>query len=116
MANKKFKDNNTLDSSQVYDASTNSILGNVLKCGLFGQYGGNDLNSCIAAGVYNFTPDTLNKPINYAYGAVLVIVSSGWVHNNDDNWVWQICFTTSQLMYMRQKINNNSWSSWKQII
>lgn len=118
MANKKFTDNNTLDSSQVYDTGTNATMNFIAKRGLFGQGSGGDLNNCLSSGVYSFVPDTKNLPYQnqYIYGAVLVIVSDGWTHNNNNNWIWQIAFTTNNTIYTRQKINDSNWSSWKQII
>lgn len=118
MTVKKFKGGNTLDSSQVYDAATDASLDYIAKRVAFGQPAiGGDLDNCISSGVYSFGPSVSNKPINnsWCYGAVLVIVSDGWSHNNNNNWVWQLCFTTSQLMFMRQKINDNAWSDWKRV-
>lgn len=81
-----------------------------------GQYRA-DLNTATAVGVYNFGPDTLNKPID-GYGAVEVFVSDGLAHNNTNNWIWQRAVVVesgrpfNRMVWLRKKINNGAWEEW----
>ncbi len=81
-----------------------------------GQYRA-DLNAATTVGVYNFGPDTLNKPID-GYGAVEVFVSDGLAHNNTNNWIWQRAVVVesgppfNRMVWLRKKINSGAWEAW----
>lgn len=75
-----------------------------------------DLNQCQSVGVYFWNPVTSNIPRQNSYGAILVICSNGYVHDNSTNWIWQIGFETgTDTIYLRKKVNEGSWVNWRSI-
>lgn len=56
------------------------------------------------------------KPGGSGYGQGISIVSTGKTHNNSNNWITQLAFSTSQDdMYFRGKTNAGSWGSWHEV-
>lgn len=115
MANKKFTDDNTLDSTQIYDTRIGEKLSNVLNYTLAGHEGFcADLDDYTSPGVYPYFTGTAHIP-TYGYGAILNILNWG-THKISTNWLWQIAFDTNNHIYIRTKINDGAWGEWKQII
>lgn len=75
----------------------------------------NNLNTCYTAGIYGYVSTTTGAP-NSTYGHILVTVSSGNTHNNQNNWINQLAFATDGYIYHREKVNDSGWRDWEKII
>lgn len=74
-----------------------------------------NLNTCYTAGIYGYGPTSTGAP-NSTYGHILVTVSSGNTHNNQNNWINQLAFATDGYIYHREKVNDGGWRDWEKII
>ncbi|HFI0274110.1 TPA: DUF859 family phage minor structural protein [Streptococcus suis] len=91
---------------------------------MVGHYGSkytNDFNTTAVAGFYNFSGQPNGRPpqeTGTIWGVLEVINSHRMDETNPTNsasWVYQICRTTTQKIYTRERINQGNWSSWKQL-
>lgn len=115
MANKKFKDGNTLDSSQIYNSYLNMDLSTIISYIFVGHNNPvTDLDLVTDVGINSYTPTTANIPSN-GYGVILNILNLGAIKTNT-NWLFQIALDTNNLIFMRVKINASPWSTWKQVL
>ena len=73
-----------------------------------------DLNSCDALGFYMFDASTNNRPSSYG---ICFTISTSKPKDIGDGWVFQMAFDTgtAQKIYLRQRINNGSWTNWTSI-
>lgn len=75
-----------------------------------------NVNDWLNYGSYGFGTNNANRPNNENYGMIWNFVSNSDAHNNTDNWIWQLGLTTtSDSMYLRRKVNNDSWTTWKSL-
>lgn len=61
---------------------------------------------------FGWNDSTVGRPDIYGQG--LTFVSSGIEHNNSNNWITQLGFSTSNKAYFRTKVNSSPWGSWKE--
>ncbi|MCG7502377.1 hypothetical protein MHM83_10885 [Tenacibaculum sp. Mcav3-52] len=59
---------------------------------------------------------TTGLPAPGTYGQGLSFVSSTSIHNDSNNWITQLGFSTSQKAYFRTKVNSGPWGEWKELI
>ena len=75
-------------------------------------------NAALEVGLYNTNTNTTNLPElaynqNNGCGVLIVYVSNSHIHNNTNNWIWQLWYNTSTLdQYIRRKVNTSGWSKW----
>lgn len=74
-----------------------------------------DFNTSLTQGEFTFNSSTINGAMTGAFGKVIIIVSDGTTHDNSSNWIWQIAYITSGIIWFRSKANNGSWTQWKQV-
>lgn len=77
-----------------------------------------DFNNCLDEGQYDVSyggsSPFPNAPINgIFFGTLIVYVNDGTKHNNKNNWIWQILYTTTGDCFWRYKINNENWNQWR---
>lgn len=103
------------ESADLFDVGWIAQFRRGFKGGFYGDVvPNNNLDTCYKSGVYYYSTNTVGRPDNY--GHVLVTVSSGDTHNSSDNWINQTAFSTSSTnIYVRSKVNNGGWTSWKRL-
>lgn len=69
-----------------------------------------DFNTAIEPGVYYWTTNSQNRPNNYG-----VLLVNRLDDGENSNWINQTAYSTSGLIYFRQKVNDNEWRDWKTI-
>ncbi|MFH0402086.1 DUF859 family phage minor structural protein [Streptococcus sp. A23] len=97
------------------------IIMHGMMVGHYGSKHTNDFNTTAVAGFYNFSGQPNGRPpqeTGTIWGVLEVINSHRMDETNPTNsasWVYQICRTTTQKIYTRERINRGNWSSWKQL-
>ncbi|WP_170238992.1 DUF859 family phage minor structural protein [Streptococcus suis] len=97
------------------------IIMHGMMVGHYGSKHTNDFNTTAVAGFYNFSGQPNGRPpqeTGTIWGVLEVINSHRMDETNPTNsasWVYQICRTTTQKIYTRERINQGNWSSWKQL-
>ncbi|WP_449602972.1 pyocin knob domain-containing protein [Paenibacillus sp. Marseille-Q9583] len=70
-----------------------------------------NMDTLYAAGVHAIGNSATGAP-ETGYGQAIVHVSSGEVHDNVGNWIWQMWFGVTGGTWVRQKVNNGIWQPW----
>lgn len=97
-----------LDSSaKVPRANTYSSLGG-------GATTITNMDTLYTAGVFPIGNSATGAP-ETGYGQAVVHVSTGEVHDNLGNWVWQMWFGVTGGTWVRQKVNNGIWQPWAKL-
>lgn len=97
------------------------IIMHGMMVGHYGSKHTNDFNTTVVAGFYSFSGQPNGRPpqeTGTIWGVLEVINSHRMDETNPTNsasWVYQICRTTTQKIYTRERINQGYWSSWKQL-
>ena len=79
--------------------------------GYYSTANASDLNTTLGTGQFSWSNTSTNTPDSYGQG--INIVSSGTAHNNSNNWITQLAFSTlNNAAYFRGKTNSSSWNSW----
>ena len=71
-----------------------------------------DANNALTAGMFWFTPNTLNLPSGADYGWIIVDVAKSPKHNGSNTWLLQHIITTSGRKFTRRRINSDLFTAW----
>lgn len=72
-----------------------------------------DLNTTLGTGQFSWHSGSTNTPVASSFGQGINIVSAGTAHNNLNNWITQLAFSTeNNKAYFRGKTNGGSWGTW----
>lgn len=71
-----------------------------------------DFNTTTGSGIYYWTADAANRPIDY--GVLLVNKLDGG-SSTVNLWINQIAYGTNNKIYFRQNINSAGWTEWKAV-
>lgn len=74
--------------------------------GYYSTAAASDLNTTLGTGQFSWYSGSTNIPVAGSFGQGINIVSSGTAHNNSNNWITQLAFsTTNNTAYFRGKTN-----------
>lgn len=72
-----------------------------------------NLDTKFDADTFGWSNTTIGRPDSYGQG--ISIVSSGWTHNNSNNWITQLGFSTNHKAFFRTKVNDSNWGVWNEL-
>ena len=107
-----------VDANFVQIRKTANFIGELSSNnGYVSKYRGefNDFNTCLTEGTYKAsrTAGITNAPYTGGiYGKLFVYVNDATMHNNNNNWIWQVFIDTNGREYKRHKANANAWTAW----
>lgn len=81
--------------------------------GYYSTAASSDLNTTLGTGQFSWYSGSTNTPVASSFGQGINIVSAGTAHNNLNNWITQLAFSTeNNKAYFRGKTNGGSWGTW----